>query len=186
MKERFIINHATTFIVPEYDDNGYLFSRILHGNETFLVKEKPFKLIERSVNYYGNTIKGAIEASRVVLGNHWMSPLTISEKLEIYWFPTSGYEKDECAWFALDHIKYFVEIDKNQTRIIFRNGCSLDIPMNKKRLIRKRNQSAQLKHERQIRVKWSATYLYVQKQEIMFTLESGERNYRIKRDDYQE
>lgn len=66
MIQKYFINTEVSSVFS-YFYNGYEYSRVLEGNNTFLVSKSPDEIVKDSFHHIGSNLEGAIEATRVIL-----------------------------------------------------------------------------------------------------------------------
>ena len=154
----YTINPNTAVIMPDYDKDANLYSKVIDGNEPLIVKMSPYKIIEHSMLYYCSTLQGATIAARTVLGNIKMSPVVLCTQLDIYLFPSSSPRKNECIWFSHEHVKDTVQISTNKTNVHLTNRHTITMEINKLRFDKKHDRATKLRHILTERIKTPATY----------------------------
>ncbi len=123
----YILIRPTAAVIPEFGSFGELYTRVIEGVDTFIVKKSPFEIIEASAKYYGHSLEGAMKATKKALGPIDMPPVKISGKLGLYWFPSQSPYNKHCIWFALDHIKDVLPESHNKTNVILERGDIITI-----------------------------------------------------------
>ncbi|MDV6376956.1 competence protein ComK [Sporosarcina sp. GW1-11] len=122
-----VITPSTSVIYPNYDGNGKLCAIVLRNGALVRVGVSPTNIVDLSLRYYGSSLRGAIDGAKTILGEISMSPVVVSEVLNLYWFPSKSPSSDDCVWFALAHIYTYKGVDKDRTRVILRDGTSFTI-----------------------------------------------------------
>ncbi|PLR78466.1 hypothetical protein CU633_05700 [Bacillus sp. V3-13] len=144
---KYLVNRSTSAILPEYDRQGRLCSQVIEGQKNFLVMVPPRKLLNECLEYYGDSMIGAVRGTRAILGNIRMAPIIIHADNELYWFPTLSPQKNSCIWLTPAHIIDFIYISENRTKVILTEGNSVTIDMTIGRLKRKRQITYTLKSQ---------------------------------------
>lgn len=129
----FVLDHDTILFLPKYNESGCLQTIVRDANGSFDVDRAPTSLIDFNLRYYGSSLRGARDGSNMILGNGHMNPVIVNEKLGLYWFPSKSPFKDDCMWFALHHIKDYLDIGRKRTKIIFSDGSTHIIDMSRSR-----------------------------------------------------
>lgn len=124
-KDFYRIDGRVMGIVPDFDEYGKPGSLVLEPDRTFIVPMKPRHLIDRTLRTYGTSYRGAVEGAAYILERNHNPPVLINAGKPVILFPTTSPSREECAWFALDHIVHFQEEEKATTRITFTKGNSL-------------------------------------------------------------
>lgn len=127
MSKDYIITKGTAVIYPEFTEEGVLQSVAMEGNVLQRVSKKPMDIVDENLRYYGSSLRGAKDSTKIVLGEVFMSPVVINELLNIFFFPSKSPNQPDCIWFALYHIRSYIEIDAKRTCITFINGAKLKV-----------------------------------------------------------
>ncbi|PIC62937.1 competence protein [Sporosarcina sp. P13] len=122
-----VITPGTSVIYPNYDEQGKLCAVVLRNGKLVRVGESPTNIVDLSLRNYGSSLRGAVDGTKMMLGEISMSPVVVSEVLNMYWFPSKSPSSDDCVWFALGHIYSYKSVDKDRTRVILRDGTSFMI-----------------------------------------------------------
>lgn len=142
----YIINPKTIALIPEYDQQGNLYSYIIEGNKPMIVKMSPNQIMEQSLLYYCSSMKGACVGSRALLGNMKMIPIVVCSQLEIYWFPCSSPYHDDCVWFSHTHVIDSNENGPKQTTVHLSFGHTITIELKKTRFEKKYDRATKLRY----------------------------------------
>ena len=126
-KSEFILNEEMILFFPEYDKSAKLLTRVMVKDGTFLVDTDPSDLIDHNLKYYGSSLQGALDGTKMILGEIDMRPIVMNEKLGLYWFPSESPSSRNCIWFALHHIKDYNGIGKKKTLVTFSNESTIVI-----------------------------------------------------------
>ncbi|MEH7108856.1 competence protein ComK [Bacillus sp. JJ1764] len=127
---RYFFNEKTILITGEYDKTGKLVTRIIEGEDTFLVDQPPLKIIEKNLLLVGSNLKGARKSSMEILGPHLrFYPLAINSHLDIFLLPTRSGRKSNCVWFSLAHIKKQTPIGTKKTEVVTSYGHVVEIEL---------------------------------------------------------
>lgn len=116
----FKITNNTLFI--EYDGDNTLVREneldyVFGGN---LLKN----ILNNSCIYYGSSLLGRKIGSKNILGDCYKTPLIISEKNNIIFFPIK--DKSKVMWISFNNINGFKK-EKNGVMLEFKNGYSMFI-----------------------------------------------------------
>lgn len=126
-KGEYIMNYETMLFKPEYDSLGNLCARVRETNGEFVSNLAPTKLMDFNLRYFGSSLRGAFDGSKMILGKLNKNPIIVQERLNIFWFPSKSPFIPECTWFAVHHIEDYQAIDKKKTRVIFVNGSDTEV-----------------------------------------------------------
>ncbi|WP_066400411.1 competence protein ComK [Neobacillus mesonae] len=130
IKRNHIINEKTTLFYGVLYKNGELFTKVIEGDEMFLVAMTPLQFINQSLIKYGSDLKGALNSSKKLLGkNQKKYPIKISSSLDIYLFPTKSIKREDCVWFALSHVKVSRAMGVKYTNVFLNDGHMITIEM---------------------------------------------------------
>lgn len=121
---RYIINRKTILVTGKYNSFGKLCTIVLEEDTPMLVDQSPIQVIRNSLHYYGQNLKGAIEAAKVILGEAKMYPFIVCQVQDICLFPHISPTHAECIWFNHMHIIHTYAQGPN-TVIELSNGRSL-------------------------------------------------------------
>ncbi|WP_153730419.1 competence protein ComK [Sporosarcina obsidiansis] len=141
----YVMNKGTSVIFPEYNEDGKLQSVVVENNRLYRVDQKPTTLVDQNLRYYGSSLRGAKDGTRMILGNVMMSPVVINERLNLYWFPSKSPYRDDCVWFALQHIKDYKAIGNKKTSITLLNGTKFMLDLSSYSFEERFNNACRLK-----------------------------------------
>ncbi|TKC14749.1 hypothetical protein FA727_21135 [Robertmurraya kyonggiensis] len=146
IRKNYLINAKTVLFYGIYYENGALFTLVIEGNDKFLVAMAPLKLIDKTLISYGSSFKGALESSRKLLGeNRKMYPLKIDASLDIWIFPSKSYKKENCVWFALNHVENTKLLGIKDTKVFLDYGHEINIEMRETSFRNKRGSAEDLR-----------------------------------------
>ncbi|MBS4218998.1 competence protein ComK [Bacillus sp. FJAT-49711] len=149
--KKYTINIDTRAILNNYDENGNLCSIALEGKELYTLNGSPLSIVERSIEYYGNSLRGAIVGARGALGNIDMPPVMICGKLGIYWFPIKSIGRDDNIWLSVNHIKDYEPLDAKTVKVIFLDDSDIKVESSYSSFDRKVKNALKLKNILEIR-----------------------------------
>lgn len=124
---KFILDYETVLFLPKYDDLGNLTTIVMQNGHPVNVDMSPTELIDFNLRYFGSSLRGAGDGSRMILGKISMYPIVINEKLDIYWFPSMSPSSPDCVWFAVHHIESYKSIGKKQTQVLLSDNSTVII-----------------------------------------------------------
>ena len=117
-----VITPGTSMVYPHFDDEGKLGAVLLKDGDFVHVDLSPTDVVDLSMQFYGTSLRGGIDGGKAFIGKIHMSPVMVNERLDIYLFPSHSPTSAQCVWFSLSHVLTFLPIDKNHTKVIFRDG----------------------------------------------------------------
>ena len=119
------ISKGTLAIVPNDEET----SLVYEDESRYIIKERPFKIMEESCKYFGSSYNGRKESAKSILGAEYKVPIIVEDSENIVLFPTTSPRSSDCSWISLRHINKIEKIDYNNTKIIFNNNESIIVPV---------------------------------------------------------
>ena len=119
------VSKGTLAIVPNNEES----SLVYEDEERYIIKEKPFKIMEDSCKYFGSSYNGRKESAKSILGAEYKVPIVLEESSNLVVFPTTSPRAEDCAWISLKHVKRIKRIDSTSTKIIFNNDREIIVPV---------------------------------------------------------
>lgn len=175
-----LITQGTSVIYPQFNEQGKLGAMVLQNGELIYMDISPTKLVDYSIRCYGSSLRGAIDGTRLILGDISMPPVVVSEKLGLYWFPSKSPASYDCVWLSAGHVDRFTPVGKEHTKVIFTNGSSM--------ILNCSNYSFEKKHQRACWLKkqmegWTSRAVICEKESsYMIRLSPCKRNYEVLED----
>ena len=118
------INKDTLAIMPKSEEE----SRVLENDIEYDVSMPTLSVIERSCEYFGSTYEGRYVGTKNISGITHKSPIIIEDTNKIIFFPTTSPNRPDCVWISLNNILSYEKGKKKGTsKIIFKNGNTLDL-----------------------------------------------------------
>ncbi len=118
------INKDTLAIMPKSEEE----SRVLENDIEYDVSMPTLSVIERSCEYFGSTYEGRYVGTKNISGITHKSPIIIEDTNKIIFFPTTSPNRPDCVWISLNNIlSYEKGKRKGTSKIIFKNGNTLDL-----------------------------------------------------------
>lgn len=124
-----IMSGETMLYMPEYDAFGNLCTRVIERDYQYISKLAPTKLMDYNLRYFGSSLRGAFDGSKMILGKLNKNPIVVHERSNIVWFPSKSPLHPECIWFAVQHIEDFQVVDKKNTKVYFMNGKDIIVDL---------------------------------------------------------
>ena len=184
MFPHYIINRFTTALVSHFH-NGFEYTQVLEGTETFLVAQSPKQIVENSFLSVGKTLDGAIEAARSLLNQKYKLPVVLSAQHHIALIRCPSINKSGTIWLVHSHIHSIKSDpdDPSKTIIYTNHGHSLVVDMKSKAFQIKRSQATFLHSVvlKNSEMNKTLTFLYEKDQGIQLIKETGQVNYTLKK-----
>lgn len=140
-----VINEKTVLFTGEYDEYGNLCTRVIEGDDSFVVKKSPVEQIDVTLLNYGSNFSGALKSSKFILGPMKMYPIKINRNKGIWLFPTRSFKKQNCVWFNLDHVLKTKAQGVQKTEVMMNFGHTFIINMKESAFNNKRQKAQQLR-----------------------------------------
>lgn len=163
-------------LIPEYD-NGRKLTKVLNKNDVLLVEGTQEEILDATLRYYGNSLRGAREGAKSVLGNIKRMPIMVNEILGQFWFPTTSPSNDDCIWLAFHHILNYEAIDKSHTKVRMSGGSYIVVPISVSSLETKVQRTCKLRYEFEIRTNRAREQIREQVIKYEVIKQSGHLNY---------
>ncbi|SEM74516.1 competence protein ComK [Mesobacillus persicus] len=127
IKRHYLINQQFMSMAGFYDRHGKLCTLVRETERTFIVDKSPIEILDESICWVGYDLKGAILASKRLLGDIQMCPIMVNPVERIVLFPTQSHKNAETTWLNPAHIRRTISMNR-QTLVRFTNGTTLLIP----------------------------------------------------------
>ncbi|WP_226679033.1 competence protein ComK [Mesobacillus jeotgali] len=176
----YIINEETVLLTGEYNENGKLYARVIHGEDTFLIDMKPIKIINETMIGLGSDFKTGRKSARRLLGNISMCPIKVNCNLGIWLFPTKSYNDDFCIWFSLMHVKNTKALGIRRTEVELSYGHHVVIQMKESSFNQKRKKAEDLREKMIKNSKGPLTFYIESKKGIKMIEGEGVKRYTLK------
>lgn len=119
------INEGTLAIIS--DKKGK--STILEDNNSYVINQNPYDIIDHSCKYFGSSYEGRKQGSKNIIGANYKLPIIVEDGRNIVFFPTLSAEDDDCMWIAVNKIKKYEIGEYNTTKITFFNDKTIIVPL---------------------------------------------------------
>ncbi|KOS60706.1 competence protein ComK [Lysinibacillus agricola] len=153
-----IMSSETMLYMPEYDAFGNLCTLVIERDYQYISKLAPTKLMDFNLRYFGSSLRGALDGSKMILGKLNKNPIVVHERSNIVWFPSRSALHPECIWFAVHHIDDYQVVDKKRTKVTFMNGKRIIVDLSMRAFEYRIQRAFLLKYKLEKRTK----YLLVQ------------------------
>lgn len=127
MEKYYFITSEFMYMLGHHDRYGKLCTQIIETARTFLVDMSPLEILDLSISAFGFDLRGAIAASKKLLGDIHMYPIKVNPTYQIVVFPTKSLNNEDTIWFNPNHIERTTSIFR-KTAILFSNGDTLILP----------------------------------------------------------
>ena len=127
IKKHYLINRQFISMTGLYDRNGKLCTFVRETEMTFIVDKSPTEILDESICWMGYDFKGALHASKRLLGDIQMYPVMVNPIERIVLFPTKSYKHAETIWLNPAQIRRTISVN-GQTHVTFSNGICTLIP----------------------------------------------------------
>ena len=88
----------------------------------------PLEVLDDSIRFIGFDLRGAIETSKMLLGDKYLCPVMVNPIHSICVFPDKSANRPDAMWFNPEHI-YRTHTLNCKAGIEFTNGLVITIPM---------------------------------------------------------
>ena len=177
--KNYILKNEAILALPKRDEYGNLFTVVMEIDGPVDVDLCPTELIDSNLRYYGSSLQGARDGALTILGKVKMNPVTVSERLNLYWLPSISPTNEGCIWVALHHITDYISINKKQTQVIFTGGTTLIIDMSESAFDKKVQKAYKLKCKMEMRIKETASHVSESKNRYHISKIGNNINYEI-------
>ncbi|KAA9013808.1 competence protein ComK [Niallia endozanthoxylica] len=184
MFSQYIINRYTDALASHFH-NGYEYTQVLEGTETFLVAQSPDDIVKESFLQNGSTLEGAIESARYHLNKKYKLPVVLSAKHHIALIRCPAVDKTGIVWLVHSHI-HSIEPDPNhhnKTIVHTNHGHSFTIDMKLDRLQTRRSQASFLNSTllKNSEMNKAMTFFYDKDHGFQLVKKTGQLNYTLKK-----
>ncbi|MBQ3297237.1 MAG: competence protein ComK [Bacilli bacterium] len=114
---KYEINKGTLALVP----NDLESSLVYEDNDSYIINQKTFSIMEESCKYFGSTYEGRKNGAKNILGAEYKVPIVIEDSDNLIVFPTTSPSSDDCVWISLKRVKKLEKMEFNSTKIVFDN-----------------------------------------------------------------
>lgn len=180
LRDEYMINEKTVALTGEYDKYGRLLTRVVEGEETFLVKRRPVELINMSLLCLGSDFQAARRSSKRILGTYHMYPIKVNCNLGIWLFPTKSYRNDHCIWFSLMHVKRTRPCGIRKTTVYLSYNHEFEIDMRESSFNNKKQKAEELRDSMMKNAQSPITFYLEPKQGLRVKEKKGENRYTLK------
>ncbi|MCM3690651.1 competence protein ComK [Neobacillus niacini] len=144
VKDTHLLNEKSVLVTGEFSERGELWSRVMEGEETFLVKKTPTAIIEETLLHVGSDFLGARRSSKYLLPPMRMHPISVNPQMGILLFPTKNIKCPNCIWFSLIHVKTTKRVGINQTEVVTSYGHTILVDMTERAFRTRRHKAMEL------------------------------------------
>ncbi|GAM14750.1 competence protein ComK [Mesobacillus selenatarsenatis] len=177
----YTINQETVLLTGEYNENGKLCTRVIEGEDTFLVDMKPIDVINKTLLGLGSNFNAGRKSSREILGDIYMCPIKINCNLGIWLFPTKSYNNEFCVWFSLTHVKKTKAVGIRKTEVYLSYNHTFVINMKESKFNQRKQAAKDLRYEMTKNSQGILTFYVEPKKGLMIRESEGINRYRIRK-----
>lgn len=121
------ISPKTMALIAIQNENGTVNTKVLEEGMEYVTHISPTKMIEYSCRYFGSGFQGRLDGTREICGFSYKAPITINPTSGMYFFPTNSPNDKKCSWLSHSHINRIVSTERQQAKILFKNGQSITV-----------------------------------------------------------
>nr|WP_263324340.1 competence protein ComK [Neobacillus sp. Marseille-Q6967] len=126
IERHYIINQHFMYMFGVRDRNAKVCTLVREFHRVFIVDRSPLEILEDSLRSIGFNLKGALDSSKIIIGNNMMCPVMLNHIHNICVFPDKSHKHEDTIWFNPCHILRTHSI-KRKTHVEFRNRLILTI-----------------------------------------------------------
>lgn len=146
------VNKQTLAFVQRWNEFGEAYTVVDEETRTVTVKQPAIKVLEASLNFNGQTLRGAKEGTRELIGSGYFPPYTINEVQGLYVYCTGTVGNSETAYIMLGAVVEYVPHPDGGINVTLINGKELHLKMISCKTFKNREDAArQLKFIREQR-----------------------------------
>lgn len=180
-KEDYNLNEKTVLLTGEYGEFGEKWSRVVEGEDTFIVKKRPDEIINKALLCLGSDFHAARRSSKQLLGECHMCPIKINDYLGIWLFPSKSFRNHHCVWFSLMHVKDEKSCGIRRTKIYLSFNHEIEIEMKESSFKTKKLKAMELR-ERMMRYAQNPVTFYLEPKKGLKIIEGeGINRYQLKK-----
>ncbi|TDL71194.1 hypothetical protein E2R56_19445 [Rhodococcus qingshengii] len=126
IEKYYLINQHMMYMFGFHDRNGKVCTLVRQFDRVFIVDRSPMEILDDSLRCIGFNLKGAMDTSKIIMGNNMMCPVMINHIHNICVFPDKSHKHEDTIWFNPNQILRTQSL-KRKTHIEFRNRRTLII-----------------------------------------------------------
>jgi competence protein ComK len=181
VREKHLINEKTVLLTGEYNGRGELCSRVIEGEETFLVRKSPIAVIEDTLLHIGSNFLGARSSAKYLLSPTRMHPISVNPRMGILLFPTKNMTCHCNIWFSLIHVKNIKPVKSYQIEVLTSFGHTILIDMSERAFNNKRQKAVQLQEAITTNLNCPLNFYVEPKKGYYVGKSSNENNYSLEK-----
>lgn len=126
----YIMSFNTYFLEPFQQEN-FIFSRIIDKHNKVIVSRKPMQIIRKSCLFLGTTYEATRALSKQFFGNQHKLPVILTHDFGVpcIFIPILSPRSHANAWIGLHAIDQAMPSSDNSTKVILKNGEILYLPV---------------------------------------------------------
>ncbi|MFC4403203.1 competence protein ComK [Gracilibacillus xinjiangensis] len=102
-----------------------------------------YKVMDMTCREFGISLRGLLEGARRLTDTSHKPPIVIDRMSNMYFFPVESPTKKSCIWISHTHVNRTERLSNNQTKIIFKNGRTLNVDVSYTVILNQINKTAQ-------------------------------------------
>jgi competence protein ComK len=106
------------------DRNAKVCTLVRELHRVFIVDRSPLEILDDSLRCIGFNLKGAMDTSKIIMGNNTMCPVMLNHIHNICVFPDRSHKHEDTIWFNPNQILRTHSL-RRKTQIEFRNRLIL-------------------------------------------------------------
>lgn len=131
-------------------------ARMLEEKDEIFIEHSPSKIVDYACKFFGSSLKGRQEGTADVCGVTHKAPIAVNPSTGMYFFPTASPSNPACSWIAHSHIDHIHSAMPNSTRVIFKNGVEIVLPVSHGSILNQVQRTAQFRYLLDHRIKYMA------------------------------
>ncbi|WP_422123937.1 competence protein ComK [Planococcus sp. X10-3] len=151
MKREYAISSETIGILPNFDENGFLNSKICKKDGISMAGISPFNLIDTNLRFRGSSMRGALDGAQAILDKKNMNPLILDRERDIILFPCRSPFREDCVWLSLRHVKSYKRSGTSNTQVELSNDSIIILDVSIETFSKKMQRAYELRYKLQAR-----------------------------------
>ncbi|OHX55184.1 hypothetical protein BB776_05595 [Planococcus salinarum] len=147
MKREYAISSETIGILPNFDENGFLNSKICKKDGISIAGISPFDLIDTNLRFRGSSMRGALDGAQAILNKKNMNPLILDRERDIILFPCRSPIREDCVWLSLRHVKSYKPSGVRHTQVELSNDSTIILDVSMHTFSKKMHRAYELRYK---------------------------------------
>ena len=179
VRVQYLINEKTVMLTGEYSNREEIWTRVIEGEETFLVKKAPTDVIEESLLHEGSNFIGTRLSLKYLYSPMRIRPISVNPQKGILLFPTKNVKRLSCIWFSLIHVKNTKPVGVRKTEVIMSFGQTILLDMSESSFITRWNKALELQARISKHLKCPIHFYVEPNQGFYISKSSNENNFTL-------